>query len=119
MSKLQRLRSFSHRIMSEITPGDAAWRGAAFGVFVLVAVIVLIFFATFFVQDFSWQKLPAFPAGFGALVAIGILVLGTTFGAVWINRSNEDHPPPPDLREPATTSVNTDQPNPGPDCAQL
>jgi dienelactone hydrolase len=75
MTKLQRLRSFSRRIMSEITPGDAAWRGAAFGVLVLVAVIVLAYFATYFVQNFSWQKLPAFPAGFGALLAIGILIL--------------------------------------------
>ena len=62
MAKIERLRLFLVRILSELTPSDAAWKGAATGVFVLVAVLVLAYFATYFMQDFTWQKLPAFPA---------------------------------------------------------
>jgi hypothetical protein len=58
-----------------MTPSDAAWRGAAVGIGVLFAVLVSAYFVFDFVQDFTWQKLPAFVARVGALSLLGILLL--------------------------------------------
>lgn len=75
MSKIERLRGISTRLISELAPSDAAWRGAAVGVFVFVALLVLAFFTIFFIQDFTWQKLPAFPARVGTLFLMSALAL--------------------------------------------
>jgi len=75
MSKLERLRGISTRLISELTPSDVAWRGAAVGVFLFVALLVVAFFSIYFVQDFTWQKLPAFPARIGSVFLLGAAAL--------------------------------------------
>lgn len=75
MKVTERIRGFITRATSELNPSDAAWRGAAIGVFVFVTALVIAFFATYFIQDFTWQKLPAFPARVGLLFLVGALVL--------------------------------------------
>ena len=75
MKKIERVRAFLQRSTAAITPSATAWRGASVGVYVLVAALVLAFFAIFFIQDFTLQKLPAFLVLVGALFLLGILAL--------------------------------------------
>ena len=75
MSIIERLRGIGSRLISELTPSEVAWRGAAVGVFLLVALLVLAFFSIYFVQNFTWQKLPAFPARVGTIFLLGAAAL--------------------------------------------
>jgi len=73
MKKIERLRASLRRVMVTLTPSEIAWRGATAGIYVLAAILLGAFFASYFLQDFSLQKLPAFIVRTGSLVLLGAL----------------------------------------------
>jgi dienelactone hydrolase len=75
MTIFDRSRALARTISTALVPTDAAWRGAAVAVCVLGAVLIGASFVAYFVQDFTWQKLPAFVARTGALLLLGMLIL--------------------------------------------
>ena len=75
MKKIERIRAFLGKVVTAVSPSQAAWRGAATGVLMLGAAIVLFLFIVFVIQDFTPQKLPAFIAMCGTLFLLGGLVL--------------------------------------------
>lgn len=75
MTAIERLTTTWHRIREAATPSAAAWQGATVGIYVLVMALVLAFFATMFMQNFTLQKLPAFLVLIGALFMLGALAL--------------------------------------------
>jgi len=75
MRVIQRLREFIRRSVSALTPSEVAWRGAAHGIIAVTVFLVCAFFAIYFIQDFAWQKLPAFLARAGAPFLLGALLL--------------------------------------------
>lgn len=75
MTIKDRVRDFAKRVVAELEPSDAAWRGAAIAVIGFVVILVAVFFVTYFIQDFTWQKLPAFFVRLGALFLLGILAV--------------------------------------------
>lgn len=75
MTAIERLTTTWHRIREAATPSEAAWQGATVGIYVLVMALVLAFFATMFMQNFTLQKLPAFLVLIGALFMLGALAL--------------------------------------------
>jgi len=82
MTTIERITRIWRRFLEALTPSMTAWRGATVGVYLLVAILLFAFFASYFVQDFTFQKLPGFvvPIGIlffaGALVVLGIKLIG-------------------------------------------
>lgn len=67
----ERLQNLKIRCQQFLTPSAAAWQGAAIGIYVLVTILVAFFFAAYFVQDFTLQKLPAYVVRLGMVIALG------------------------------------------------
>src|SRR5512134_2895167 len=63
------------RLAAAFTPSELAWHGAATALVLLAALVLAAAFANYVVQDFAIQKLPAFIAWTGALLAAGALSL--------------------------------------------
>ena len=75
MITIERIKNIWQRILETITPSRTAWRGATIGVCLLVTFLLVAFFASYFIQDFTFQKLPAFVMPVGVLFLSGALVL--------------------------------------------
>ncbi len=73
MTTIERITRTWQRIREAATPSKQAWQGATIGVYLLVTILLSAFFASYFVQDFTLQKLPAFVVRIGALVLFGAL----------------------------------------------
>ncbi len=73
MKRIERIRQILVRVMTLLTPSVAAWQGATIGVYVLVTVVLGAFFASYFIQNFTFQKLPAFVFTTGVLFLLGAL----------------------------------------------
>jgi len=74
---IQRIRRRASTVRQALTPPRVAWRGAAVAVYVLGCAAVTAFFVIAFLQDFAWQKLPAFIVWIGVLVLAGLSVVLT------------------------------------------
>jgi dienelactone hydrolase len=79
MKIIERARVLGRKVWNELTPSDAAWRGAAIGVYLLGTIVVGLLFTTYFLQDFTLQKLPAYFVWIGASMLIGIAGLITAW----------------------------------------
>jgi flagellar biosynthesis protein FliQ/dienelactone hydrolase len=75
MTPIERIKTTWQKIREAATPSKAAWQGATMGVCLLVTLLVVALFASFIIQDFTLQKVPAFLALIGALFLIGALAL--------------------------------------------
>jgi len=75
MKRIERVRAFLRRTIAALSPSEVAWHGASVGVYVLATALLLAFFAVYFMQDFTLQKLPAFLVQIGALFLLGVLAL--------------------------------------------
>ena len=75
MTTIERITKIWRRFVEAITPSMTAWRGATIGVYLLVAILLVAFFASYFVQDFTFQKLPGFVVPIGILFLAGALVV--------------------------------------------
>ena len=78
MTTIERMTRIWQQILKAITPSRTAWRGATIGVYLLAVILLVAFFASYFIQDFTLQKLPAFVVLIGALFlfgALGVLAL--------------------------------------------
>lgn len=75
MTRLARVRAFATTMRNAMTPSARAWHGAAIAIYLLAAATAVFFFAVFFLQDFAWQKLPAFFTQVASLVLAGALAL--------------------------------------------
>ena len=73
MTTIDRIAVIGRRVVGVITPSATAWRGATTGVYLLAAILLGAFFASYFLQDFSLQKLPAFVLRIGSLLLLGTL----------------------------------------------
>ena len=73
MTMIERAAGIWRQVLETITPSKAAWRGATLGVYVLVTILLAAFFASYFIQDFTLQKLPAFVVRIGSLFLLGAL----------------------------------------------
>ncbi len=76
-----RVRNILLSTRPRLLPPAAAWRGAAAAIYLFATVVSVAFFTIYILQDFAWQKLPAFAVrtgtpimlGAAALIAIAIL----------------------------------------------
>ncbi len=75
MSMVDRLRALSTRISSGLSLPQSAIHGAATAIYLLVATIVTFYFAAYYVQDFTLQKLPAYVLQTTAVFAAGAVAL--------------------------------------------
>ncbi len=73
MTTIERVAGIWRQVLDTITPSKVAWRGATIGVYLLGAILLFAFFASYFIQDFTLQKLPAFVVRIGALFLLGAL----------------------------------------------
>lgn len=71
MISIERIKGIWSAILETLLPSKQAWQGASTGVYVLVATLVVAFFASYFIQDFTFQKLPAFVVIVGVLFVVG------------------------------------------------
>ena len=71
MKIIERSREFARKSRVALTPSETAWRGAAIGVYLLGTIIVMLLFTSYFIQDFTWQKLPAYVVWIGLTMVIG------------------------------------------------
>jgi dienelactone hydrolase len=75
MNSIERVRGFLRAAFNAVVPSDTAWHGAAVGVYLLGTTVVGLLFATYFLQDFTFQKLPAYFVWVGASILIGLAAL--------------------------------------------
>lgn len=75
MRLIERIRAFVIRVRGGLSPTPAAWRGAGTGIVLLSAAIAAFLFASYFLPDFAWQKLPAYVVSTGALMLAGAAAL--------------------------------------------
>jgi len=75
MTTIERITRIWRRFLEALTPSMTAWRGATIGVYLLVAILLVAFFASYFVQDFTFQKLPGFVVPIGILFFVGALAV--------------------------------------------
>jgi len=75
MTTIERITKIWRRFLDALTPSMTAWRGATIGVYLLVAILLVAFFASYFVQDFTFQKLPGFVVPIGILFFVGALAV--------------------------------------------
>ena len=73
MTTIERAAGIWRQVLETITPSKAAWRGATIGVYLLGAMLLFAYFASYFMQKFTLQKLPAFVVQIGALFLLGAL----------------------------------------------
>jgi hypothetical protein len=79
MKIIERARAFSSKTRTALTPSDAAWRGAAIGVYLLGTIAVTLLFTSYFIQDFTLQKLPAYVVWISVAMLIGVVGLLAAF----------------------------------------
>ena len=72
---IDRVRAIARTIQHAITPSETAWHGAAIGVYLLGTVAIGLLFTLYFLQDFAWQKLPAYFVWVGLSILIGLATL--------------------------------------------
>ena len=72
---IDRVRAIARTIQHTITPSETAWHGAAIGVYLLGTVVIGLLFTLYFLQDFAWQKLPAYFVWVGLSILIGLATL--------------------------------------------
>ena len=75
MTTIERITTIWRSIRQAVTPSKQAWQGATVGIYLLVAILLVAFFASYFVQDFTFQKLPGFVVPIGILFIAGALVV--------------------------------------------
>lgn len=71
MRIIERARAFAHKARVALTPSDTAWQGAAIGVYLLGTIVVTLMFTSYFIQDFTLQKLPAYVVWISVAMLIG------------------------------------------------
>ena len=71
MKIVDRARNIARKSKSALTPSDTAWKGAAIGVYLLGTIVVTLLFTSYFLQDFTWQKLPAYVVWISVAMLIG------------------------------------------------
>jgi len=74
MINIERIKGIWSAILETLSPSKQAWQGAAMGIYLLVATLLVAFFASYFIQNFTFQKLPAFVVVVGVLFISGGLV---------------------------------------------
>lgn len=84
MKIIGRSGEFLRNAKRTLTPSDAAWSGAALSVYLLGTIIVTLLFTSYFIQDFAWQKLPAYVVWIGLtmLVGAGCLLIAALIMAI-------------------------------------
>ena len=83
MTRFERPARLLRRLGAALKPSDLAWHGAATALVLLASLVLAAAFANYVVQDFAIQKVAAFVAWTGALLAAGaagLLVIA------WIQR---------------------------------
>ncbi|MGE0031252.1 MAG: hypothetical protein AB7T20_09070 [Steroidobacteraceae bacterium] len=83
MNRFERPGQLLRRLAAAFKPSDAAWHGAATALALLASLVLAAAFANYVIQDFAIQKVAAFAAWTGALLAAGaagLLVIA------WIQR---------------------------------
>jgi hypothetical protein len=75
MRIIERLKSFSRRVRTALSPSDTAWKGAAIGIRGVAAIMVAGLFITEAFTDFTWQKLAGAVVVLAALILAGWLVV--------------------------------------------
>ena len=75
MKIIERSRKFARKARVALTPSETAWGGAAIGVYLLGTIVVALLFTSYFLQDFTWQKLPAYVVWIGLTMVIGAVTL--------------------------------------------
>lgn len=75
MITIERIKKIWQRSIGAITPSGTAWHGATIGVCVMAAFFLVAFFASYFLQDFTFQKLPAFILPLAATFLFGALIV--------------------------------------------
>ncbi len=75
MITIERLKAIWYRFREAATPSLQAWFGATLGVYLLATILIVAFFASYIVQDFAVQKLPAYVVVTSALFLIGAIAL--------------------------------------------
>lgn len=71
MKLIKRTRNYSRKIRQVLTPTDIAWQGAAVGVYLLGTIVIGLLLTTYFLQDFTLQKMPAYFVWVGLSMVIG------------------------------------------------
>jgi hypothetical protein len=71
-------------MVRSLAPSDAAWHGAAVALYVLGTVLTGLLFTTYFLQDFTWQKLPAYVVWVGLSILVGVAALLVAALIMWI-----------------------------------
>jgi len=71
MKIIERARGVVRKIRVALTPSDTAWQGAAIGVYLLGTIVVTLLFTSYFLQDFTLQKLPAYVVWISVAMLIG------------------------------------------------
>ncbi len=75
MTTIERITTIWRSIRQAVTPSKQAWQGATMGIYLLVAILLVAFFASYFIQDFTFQKLPGFVVPIGILFFVGALAV--------------------------------------------
>ncbi|MCH8072100.1 MAG: hypothetical protein IIA09_09145 [Proteobacteria bacterium] len=87
MTTIERITTIWRSIRQAVTPSKQAWQGATMGIYLLVAILLVAFFASYFIRDFTFQKLPGFVVPIGILFFVGALaVLAITLIGCMSNR---------------------------------
>ncbi|MDH4071651.1 MAG: hypothetical protein OEV41_00950, partial [Gammaproteobacteria bacterium] len=75
MAGFERIRGLGRRAIGALTPTETAWVGAAVAVCLLGTMVTSLLFTTYFLQDFTLQKLPAYVVWVGTTMLLGLAVL--------------------------------------------
>ena len=75
MNLVKKIRASSAFIQKHCSPSPVAWQGATQALRWFCVALMLTFFVTEVVPNFTWQKLLAFIVALGALLLAGILAL--------------------------------------------
>lgn len=71
MRKIEPARSLAAKARVALTPSENAWAGATLGVYLLGTTVVTLLFISYFLQDFTLQKLPAYFVVISVTMLIG------------------------------------------------
>lgn len=71
MRTFERVRATVQKVRVALTPSDTAWQGAAVGVYLLGTIVVTLMFTSYFIQDFTPQKIPAYVVWISMSMLIG------------------------------------------------
>jgi pimeloyl-ACP methyl ester carboxylesterase len=79
MKIIERARGFARKTKAAMTPSSTAWKGAGTGVYVLGTLVATLLFTSYFLQDFTWQKMPGYIVSISTLMLIGVGVMLVAF----------------------------------------